>query len=92
MIIMAIESITGTVEALKFSSLWGFANIRRRPGDSGSSSELLIIWWIDESRGPAALFTSQLTTALAHDLEVRLTHEDDSAYIETVEVHGPATA
>lgn len=89
---MAIESIVGNVEALKFSSLWGFANIRRRAGDPGPSSELLIIWWMDESRGPAALFTSQLTTALAHDLEVRLTHEEDSAYIDTVEVHRPATA
>lgn len=83
---MAVESIVGAVQALKFSSLWGFVNIRRRPGDPGTANELLIIWYGDESHGPAALFTSQLSIALANGREVRLTHQDDSAFIDSIEI------
>ncbi len=83
---MAVESIVGAVQALKFSSFWGFVNIRRRPGDPGTANELLIIWYDDQSNVPAALCTSQLSMALANGREVRITHEDDSAYIDSIEI------
>lgn len=83
---MAVESITGSVEALKFSSGWGFVNVKRQAGDPGTANELLILWFGNESNGPAALFTSQLSMAMSNDLEVRITHQDDSAFIDSIEV------
>lgn len=83
---MAVESIVGAVQSLKFGSFWGFANIRRRPADPGTANELLIIWFGDQSNGPAALFTSQLSMALVNGREVRITHQDDSAYIDQIEI------
>lgn len=87
---MAVESIVGAVQALKFSSLFGFVNIRRRPGDPGTANELLIIWFDDQSHVPAALITSQLSMALANGREVRITHQDDSAFIDAIEIRDAA--
>lgn len=79
----------GTVEALKVSDGAGFVNIRRE-ADTGPSNELLIIWFGDRSEGPAALFTTELTMALARGLRVRLSHGDRSAYITQVTVEAAA--
>jgi hypothetical protein len=78
------EVTVGTIEALKFSSGWGLVNVRKQSGSP--PNELLIIWWGDESNGPAALFTTELTTALARGLTVRLTHGDHSAFIDAIDI------
>ncbi|RPJ20704.1 MAG: hypothetical protein EHM33_27910 [Chloroflexi bacterium] len=81
---MAFVDTTGQVENLKLSNDFGFVNIRRDPPDGGN--ELLIIWFGDQSQGPAALFTTELSMALARGLHVRLTHEEDGAFITLLQV------
>jgi hypothetical protein len=85
---MAIVETTGQVEYLKVATGYGFVNIRLDAPD-GPRSELLIIWFGDESQGPAALFTTELSIALAQGLHVRLAHEEDGAYITQVRVDAP---
>ncbi len=85
---MAVVETTGHVEYLKVASGYGFVNIRRDAQD-GPTNELLIIWFGDQSQGPAALFTTELSMALARGLRVRLAHQDDSAYITQVVVEAP---
>jgi hypothetical protein len=82
---MAIVETTGLVESLKLASNAGFVNIRSDAA-TGPRNELLIIWWADQSQGPAALFTTQLSLALARKLRVRCSHEHDGAYIFQVVV------
>jgi hypothetical protein len=85
---MAIVITTGRVEYLKVATDYGFVNIRREAPE-GPTNELLIIWFGDQSQGPAALFTTELSIALARGLRVRLSHEDDSAYITQLIVDAP---
>jgi hypothetical protein len=85
---MAIVETTGQVEYLKVATGYGFVNIRRDAPD-GPTNELLIIWFGDQSQGPAALFTTELSIALARGLRVRLSHEEDSAYITQLIVDAP---
>jgi hypothetical protein len=79
----------GHVEYLKVSSGYGFVNIRKDQ-PATPPNELLIIWFGDEAQGPAALFTTELSMALARGLHVQLAHDDDSAYIFEVLVDAPA--
>ena len=88
---MAIVQTTGHVEYLKVATGYGFVNIRKDPGD-GPTNELLIIWFGNQSQGPAALFTTELSIALARGLHVRLSHEEDGAYITQVIIDAPAPA
>jgi hypothetical protein len=83
---MAITA--GQVDYLKVSSGYGFVNIRR-DDPSGPPTELLIIWFGDHSEGPAALFTTELSLALARGLRVRIFHSDDSAYIAELTINAP---
>ncbi|HEY6975188.1 MAG TPA: hypothetical protein VH396_02795 [Chitinophagaceae bacterium] len=85
---MAIVQTTGQVESLKIASGYGFVNIRKDTPD-GPPNELLIIWFGDQSQGPAALFTTELSIALARGLHVSLSHEEDSAYIVQLVVEAP---
>jgi hypothetical protein len=85
---MPVET-AGRVEYLKIATDYGFVNIRREATD-GPQNELLIIWFLDRSEGPAALFTTELSMALARGLRVRLLHENDSAYISQLIVDAPA--
>jgi len=80
---------TGLVEYVKVASGYGFVNVRRDAPD-GPPNELLIIWFGDRSEGPAALFTTELSAAMARKLHVRLFHAEDSAYISQVQVDAPA--
>ncbi|MCC5034810.1 hypothetical protein DMH02_016685 [Streptomyces sp. WAC 00631] len=84
---MAVEDTVGRVEELKLSDGFGFVNIRREEGTP--TNELLIIWFGDRSEGPVALFTTELSLALARGLRVKLLHGDDSAYITRVTVEAP---
>lgn len=86
---MAIVETTGRVEYLKIASGYGFVNIRR-DATTGPANELLIIWFGDRSDGPAALFTTELSLALARGLRVRLSHENNSAYITQLVVEAPS--
>jgi hypothetical protein len=86
---MAIVETTGRVQYLKVATDYGFVNIRRDAPDGGPPNELLIIWFGDQSQGPAALFTTELSIALARRLHVRLAHEEDGAYITQVIVDAP---
>ena len=92
---MATEVTSGRVQYLKIARDYGFVNIRRDPLPGGfpkaptPPNELLIIWWLDQSRGPRTLFTNELSRALAHGLHVRLAHADDGAYIEELIVDAP---
>jgi hypothetical protein len=88
---MAIVETTGHVEYLKVASGYGFVNILR-DAPEGPANELLIIWFGDQSEGPAALFTTELSVALARGLRVRLAHEDDSAYITQLIVEAAASS
>jgi len=89
---MAIEVTTGRVEYLKVAAGYGLVNVRLEtptginvpPVPTGPKNELLIIWIGNQSQGPRGLFTTELSRALAHGLCVRLSHEDDSAYITEV--------
>jgi hypothetical protein len=85
---MAIEVTTGQVQYLKVASGYGFVNIRRDAPD-GPANELLIIWFGNQSQGPSALFTTELSIALARGLRVELSHEEDSAYITQLIVNAP---
>lgn len=76
----------GRVAELKLADGFGFVNIRR---ETGPSNELLIIWFGDQSEGPVALFTTELSLAMARGLRVKLFHQDDSAYIIRVTVEAP---
>jgi hypothetical protein len=80
---------TGKVQALKLSTTRGFVELRRADSDS-PRTEVFIIWFGDESRGPSALYTTQLTTAMARQLDVTIFHEDDGAYIEDLTIRAPA--
>lgn len=80
---------TGTVQALKLSTARGFVEVSRTDGGS-PPTEIFIIWFGDNSRGPSALYTSELTTAMARRLEVTIVHEDDGAYIDDLTIHAPA--
>jgi hypothetical protein len=94
---MAIEVTVGRVEYLKIATGYGFVNVRLEkptgiavpPVPPGPANELLIIWFGNQSQGPKALFTSELSRALSSGLRVRLSHEDDSAYIIEVVVDAP---
>ena len=86
---MAIEHTTGRVRAIKISSIRGFVEID--PEGTGTPPELFIIWFGDEARGPAALYTSELTTAMARRLNVTVAHESTGAYIEDLTIHAPGT-
>lgn len=86
---MAIVETTGRAEYLKLATDYGMVYFRRDAAD-GPSTELLIIWLGDRSEGPAALFTTELSMALARGLRLRLSHEEDSAYITQVIVEAPA--
>ncbi|WP_030545281.1 hypothetical protein [Streptomyces albus] len=77
----------GRVESLKLADGFGFVNVRREADDP--PNELLIIWFGDRSEGPVALFTTELSLALARGLRVNLLHGDDSAYITRVTVEAP---
>jgi len=69
---------------------YGFAQIRLEtptgpsvpPIPPGPRYELFIIWIINQSHGPKALFTTELSRALRHGLRVTIRHKDDSAFIE----------
>jgi len=87
---MAIIQTTGKVQYLKIASDYGFVNILKDPGE-GATNELLIIWYGDQSEGPAALFTTELSIALARGLHVNLSHEEDSAYITQLIVDAPTS-
>ena len=87
---MAVVQTTGTVESLKLATDFGFVNVRKDPGSPGPTNELLIIWFGDQSKGPAALFTTELSLALARRLHVRLSHEDNNAFITQVIIDAPA--
>lgn len=82
---MAIVTTTGIVQALKLSTSRGFVEISRIDGGS-PPTEIFIIWFGDESHGPSALYTSQLTTAMARRFEVTIAHEDNGAYIEDLTI------
>ncbi|MEX0763355.1 MAG: hypothetical protein WD208_02895 [Dehalococcoidia bacterium] len=84
-----VDRATGIVEALKLSTFRGFAEVRRTDGELPAVA-IFIIWFRDESHGPAALYTSELTTAMARRLEVTVVTEDDSAFIEDLTIHAPA--
>jgi hypothetical protein len=78
---------TGTVHKLKLSEGRGFVEL-----DVGEGRiETFIIWWIQNSRGPVALFTTSLTTALVHGLRVQVVHGPSSAYIEDLKILAPGT-
>lgn len=86
---MAIVHTTGLVQALKISSIRGFVEIA--PNDGGPpATELFIIWFGDQARGPSALYTSELTTAMARRLEVTIAHESTGAFIEDLTIQAPA--
>jgi hypothetical protein len=77
---MAVVETVGRVEYLKVADGYGFVSLQREATE-GPRSELLILWFGDRSEGPAALFTSLLSLALARALRVKASHEHDSAYI-----------
>lgn len=82
---MAVVETIGRVQYLKILDGAGFVSVLRE-GPARPSTELLIIWWLDRSEGPAALFTTMLSMALARNLRVKLSHQHDSAYIFRVVV------
>ena len=85
---MTIVLTKGTVQALKLSTTRGFVEIQHTDGGS-PSPEIFIIWFSDQSHGPSALYTSELTTAMARKLEVTIAHDDQGAFIEDLTIHAP---
>jgi hypothetical protein len=75
----------GTVRRLKLNEGRGFVEL----DVGGGIIETFIIWWIKNSRGPVALFTTELTTALVHGLRVEVVHGQTSAYIEDLRIWAP---
>jgi hypothetical protein len=86
---MAIVETVGRVQYLKLATDYGFVNVRRE-AQTGPRNELLIIWFGEQSQGPVALFTTELSMALARGLRVKLSHEEDSAYITQLVVEAPS--
>jgi hypothetical protein len=82
---MAIEITTGRVVSMKSSTVIGSVTVESVPPTT-PPLEIFLLYFDDESHGPAALWSTQLLTALSQNLTVRIAHEDDSAYIEQLEV------
>ena len=82
---MAIEVTTGRVVSMKSTSAIGTVTVRLIPPAS-PPLEIFLLWWLDESHGPAALWSTQLLTALSRGLTVRISHDEDSAFIEQLEM------
>jgi hypothetical protein len=82
---MAIEVSAGRVVSLKSNSAIGTVTIEHIPAAT-PPREIFLLWWVDESHGPAALWSTQLLAALASSLTVRIAHDEDGAYIEQLEV------
>jgi hypothetical protein len=93
---MAIEVVIGRVASLKVAPEYGFVDIRIEtptgffvpPVPPGPSNELLIMFGVQSYSG-RDLFTNELSRALASGLRVRVSHEEDSAYITEVVVEAP---
>jgi hypothetical protein len=82
---MAIEITAGRVVAMKTTSAIGSVTVERVPAAT-PPLEIFLLYWLDESHGPAAVWSTQLLTALAQNLPVRIAHDEDGAFIEQVEV------
>jgi hypothetical protein len=98
---MAIETVIGRVEYLKIGRAeveghpdrdYGLVSVRIENTTVSSPNppnELLIIWIGDQSYGPKALFTTELSMALSRGLRVRVTLGEDSAFIRELIVEAP---
>lgn len=94
---MATEMTVGRVEYLKVATDYGFVNIRVEtptgisvpPVPHGLTNELFIIWYGHESRCPRDLVVRELSNALTSGLRVRVSHDDDSAFITELIVDAP---
>jgi len=65
---MAVESMTGLVDYLKFGDDYGFVGVTDQETDD---FEVFILWFNDqEGGGPSALFSMQLSIALVRRLLV----------------------
>ena len=81
-----LVTTTGTVTKLKLNDFRGFVEMQP-DGETGIA--LFIIWLGDEARGPSALYTSELTTAMVRGLRVDIVHEFTSAFIDDLIIHAP---
>lgn len=78
---------TGVVTKLKLNDFRGFVEVL--PDGPTPRLALFIIWLGDEARGPSALYTSELTTAMVRGLKVEIVHEFTSAFIDDLVIHAP---
>jgi hypothetical protein len=85
---MAVEITSGRVEYLKFGDDYGFVGLREQ---GTNTLELFILWFgnLPQGRGPTAMYSLQLTTALARRLRVEISHESTSAFIIQVKLLAP---
>lgn len=81
------EITTGVVKKLKLSDTRGIAEVLTT--EAFPRTVPFLIWFGSEAHGPSALYTSELTTALARGLTVDVVHEWASAYIEDLIIHAP---
>ena len=85
---MADVTTRGVVDYLQIGDDYGVVSIDEETG----GSEKLILWYSDESAGPAGMYVMQLSLALSHGLTVELRHKDEwSAFIKSVKVLRAAT-
>jgi hypothetical protein len=82
---MAIEVTSGRVVSIKTTSTIGSIMVEKIP-PATPPLEIFLLYFADESHGPAAVWSTHLLTALAQNLPVRIAHDENSAFIEQVEV------
>ncbi len=86
-----MPSKVGDVQCVNVGDDYAFTRIR----PAGERPEALILWLNPQVTSTAtrmqhSMWISLLRTAMAHGMQVRVTHGENSAFVQLVELRGPS--